>query len=130
MQARGATILVVEDDTRVRLVTEMMLESLGHDVLSAEDGPQAISLFESSERPIDLLLSDVILPRGVNGRQLAEEILSRGPETKLLMVSGYAREELIATRALDPAAPFLSKPYLVADLSRLIARELGQTVAA
>ncbi len=129
-QARKATILVVEDDPRVRLVTGMMLESLGHQVLSAEDGQRAVELFESSERRVDLLLVDVILPRGPNGRQLVEEILTRGPDTKVLMVSGYARQELIASQALDTAVRFLAKPYLVADLARLIAQELGYTAAA
>lgn len=129
-QAKGATILVVEDDPRVRLVTGMMLESLGHRVLLAADGRQAIAMFENSGQSIDLLLVDVILPHGLNGRQLAEEILVREPEAKILMVSGYARDALIASQALDPAAPFLAKPYLVADLSRLIAEELGYTVAA
>jgi DNA-binding NtrC family response regulator len=129
-QETGATILVVEDDPRVRLVTGMMLESLGHLVLSAKDGRQVIELFEDSERRIDLLLADVILPRGHTGLQLAMDILDRDPEIKVLMVSGYGREELLASDALDLAARFLAKPYLVADLARLIAQELGCTIAA
>ncbi|HEV8628719.1 MAG TPA: ATP-binding protein, partial [Thermoanaerobaculia bacterium] len=105
-----ATVLVVEDEPAVRVLTAEMLRSAGYRVLVAADGPSALAAAEA-EPQLDLLLSDVMLPGGMLGPQLAAELRRKRPSLAVLLVSGYAADLLQYRGELDPAMAFLAKPY-------------------
>jgi PAS domain S-box-containing protein len=108
-RGEGETILVVEDDTTVRLVIIDSLKDLGYKILGASDARDAISLLCTSQR-IDLLISDVVLPH-VNGRKLAETARGLRANLKVLFVSGYAENATVRDDFLDPGMDMLTKPF-------------------
>jgi PAS domain S-box-containing protein len=113
------TILVVEDDPDVRALVVASLGKLGYRILEAEHGPGAIALAEKAAK-IDLLLSDVVLPRGMNGREVAEEISKRFPQIKCLFTSGYTENAIIHHGRLVRGVELLSKPYKREALARKV----------
>jgi CheY-like chemotaxis protein len=116
-------VLVVEDDQDVRANTVMMLRELGYGVLEADDGAGALRLLESEPR-IDLLFTDVGLPGGINGRQLADRALLLRPGLKVLFTSGYARNAIVHQGRLDPGVELITKPFTMAQLAARIRRML------
>jgi PAS domain S-box-containing protein len=124
---RGGTeiILLVEDDELVRRQATVQLESLGYVTLPAANAAEALALLDQGGTP-DLLLTDVIMPGGMNGRQLAEEVIKRRPSIKVLYTSGYSESALAHQGRLDPGVLLLVKPYRKADLARLLHRALGK----
>jgi PAS domain S-box-containing protein len=110
-------ILLVEDQEGVRKVTRLALESRGFTVFAAPDGRAAIELFETSTPPIDLLLTDLVMP-DLSGRQLAEILRARRPGLPVLFMSGYVGDELERHGLVDPES-FLHKPF---SLQKLIAK--------
>jgi CheY-like chemotaxis protein len=105
----GELILVVEDNDKVREATMSRLESLGYAVLEARTGPEAITLIESGE-PIALVFSDIIMPGGMTGYDVAEWVRSVKPELEVLLTSGYTDMPLAASEAVR-AIKVLGKPY-------------------
>ncbi|HEX8445318.1 MAG TPA: CHASE3 domain-containing protein [Sphingomonas sp.] len=115
-QARTAeTVLVVEDDARVRTMSVDALEALGYTVLQATDGAHALEMLEHRPR-IDLLFTDIIMP-GMTGRQLADLASARFPEVKILFTTGYTRNAVVHNGVLDPGVAFLSKPFSLHQLA-------------
>lgn len=114
-------ILLVEDDFDVRDVTTFILCQMGFEVIEAASGPEALKFFES-ETPIDLLLTDVGLPGGMNGAELAQEALRRRPDLPVLIVSAYDDDSLEQFGAAKVNATVLRKPYLQEDLEKEIAK--------
>jgi PAS domain S-box-containing protein len=117
--ARGAnneTILVVEDDERVRRVSVRRLTELGYRIIEAEDGPAAIAILKRDE-PIDLVFTDVVMPGGMTGIDLAQAIRKLRPSLKILFTSGYAEPAIINNDVLTSNADWLGKPYRSADLA-------------
>ena len=112
----GETVLVVEDDPLVRNFVVQQLRDLGYSVLEAADGPQARRLLES-DAPIDLLLTDVVMPGSITGRELAESARQRRPTLKTLYTSGYTENSIVHQGKLDPGVHFLSKPFRRQDLA-------------
>jgi PAS domain S-box-containing protein len=108
-------VLLVEDDPDVRANTIDMLRDLGYGVLAAADGPSALPLLESNPN-IALLLTDVGLPGGLNGRQLADEARRRHPGLRVLFATGYARNAIGHHGRLDPGVELITKPYSMASL--------------
>jgi PAS domain S-box-containing protein len=108
-RGRGETILVVEDDTTVRLIISEVLEELGYDVLVASDARPAIPLLQSDRR-VDLMVSDVVLPH-INGRKLAEIARGARPDLKVLFVTGYAENATVRGDFLDEGMDLLTKPF-------------------
>ncbi|WP_337876807.1 ATP-binding protein [Elioraea sp.] len=104
------TILLVEDDPLVREHVAGQLGALGYRVLRAADGPEALALLEH-ERGIDLLFTDVVMPGGLNGRDLADLARARQPGLRVLFTSGYAEEAIVHHGRLDPDVLLLNKPY-------------------
>ncbi len=104
------TILVVEDEAALRSLAARVLEGRGFRVLTAADGVAALELESGHEGPIDLLMTDVVMP-GMSGSQLAERLLERRPGLKVLYVSGYPEERLGAQNILRAGAAFLQKPF-------------------
>ena len=120
----GETILVVEDDDNVRTATSDMLRELGYRVIAAADGTSALHLVDA--RPdIRLLFTDVGLPGGMNGRQLADAVRERRPELPVLFTTGYARNAIVHHGRLDPGIHLLPKPFTYADLADKLNRMLA-----
>ena len=118
--ARGdETILVVEDDALVRDYVVAQVRRLGYRTLSASNAVEGLALIDNPER-IDLLFTDVIIPGGMNGRQLALEAEKRRPGLKVLYTSGYTENAIVHHGRLDADVLLLAKPYLSADLARMI----------
>ncbi|HEX3973442.1 MAG TPA: ATP-binding protein [Stellaceae bacterium] len=116
--ARGATILVVEDEADVREVLAAELTNCGYRVLTAGDGPAALEIL-GQESSIDLLFSDVVMPHGMTGDVLAREAMRRRPALKILLTSGYPLSELRERQSLG-AFRLLQKPYRIEELLRVI----------
>ena len=112
----GETILVVEDDSLVRDLVVLQLRDLGYNVIEAVDGPHAHNLLDSGAQ-VDLLLTDVVMPGGMTGRQLAEAARRKRPALKTLYTSGYTENSIIHQGKLDPGVNFLSKPFRKRDLA-------------
>jgi CheY-like chemotaxis protein len=112
----GETIMVVEDDPLVRGLVVTQLKELGYCVLEAPDGPRARSILEGDE-PVDLLFTDVVMPGGMTGRQLADAVKPRRPTMKTLYTSGYTQDSITHQGKLDPGVHFLSKPYKKQELA-------------
>jgi len=119
----GKTILVVEDQPEVLEVIEVFLDDLDYRILTAEDGFAARRLLESDE-PIDLLLTDVVMPNGVNGMDLAREARRLRQDLKIVLMSGYLRDPQSRSDTL-PDLVFLEKPFRQAELASALAGVLG-----
>lgn len=118
------SILVVEDDASVRKLVVANLDQLGYRVLEAADGTAALKLLRDGAN-IDLLFTDVILPGGMNGRELADESRRLHPGLRVLFTSGYTRNSIVHQGKLDEGVHLLSKPYRREELSRKIREVLG-----
>ncbi len=118
------TILVVEDDDLVRQYVQRLLEGLGYNVLTATDGNAALQALGSNS-DIDLLFTDVVMPGGMSGRDLAEEVLRRQPDMRVLYTSGYTENAIVHHGRLDPSVILLSKPYRREDLAAAVRKALG-----
>jgi PAS domain S-box-containing protein len=116
----GETILVVEDDPDVRIVTVSRLESLGYTVRVAVDGASALAVLAAGPNP-DLALVDVVMPGGMDGHELADEIEKRAPNVRIILTSGYSPR--LAAGSTN-SRPFLSKPASRAKLAQLVAKVL------
>jgi PAS domain S-box-containing protein len=114
-RGQGETILIVEDDTTVRLIISEVLQELGYDVLLASDARPAIPLLRSDQR-IDLMVSDVVLPH-INGRKLAEIARASRPDLKVLFVTGYAENATFRGEFLDSGMDMLTKPFALDALA-------------
>jgi PAS domain S-box-containing protein len=122
--ARGnETILVVEDDALVRNFVSTQLQSLGYKTVAAADGPATLAMIDNGQ-PFDLLFTDVILPGGMTGRQLADEVTKRRPGAKVLYTSGYTDNAIVHQGRLDAGVLLLTKPYRMSGLAEMIRRAL------
>ena len=123
------TILVVEDDRYVRRFVVTVLERLGYTVLQAEDGPSALSLLDEQAAEIDLLLTDVVLPRGMTGAQIVERLGERFPHVRALFMSGYTENAVIHQMGTDGGIELLSKPFTREALARTVRQTLDRSAA-
>jgi signal transduction histidine kinase/ActR/RegA family two-component response regulator len=118
-QGKGQLILVVEDEPNVRNLTVRMLERLGYRVLAAEDGRSALDIIQ--EQPeIELLFTDIVLPGGMNGTQLAQRVQRLRPNLPVLYTSGYTENAVIHHGRLDPGVDLLEKPFTRTALAQRI----------
>jgi two-component system, cell cycle sensor histidine kinase and response regulator CckA len=109
-------ILLVEDDASVRQLTSSFLRHLGYRVTAAADPAEGLAALQAAGRSFDLLLTDVVMP-GMNGRQLAEQVLAKHPETKVLYMSGYTDDIIVRHGVLDGKMSFIGKPYTLEQLA-------------
>ena len=118
------TVLLVEDDEAVRSVTHLLLERSGYRVLEAGSGPEALKIWESAAPEVDLLLTDVVMPAGITGRKLAEDLLRKKTSLKVIFQSGYGGEIMRdSTEFLRQTnSCFLQKPCAPRDLLRAVRR--------
>jgi PAS domain S-box-containing protein len=118
------TILLVEDDTDVRAIAGSLLRDLGYVVHEAENGRSALDLLERGTT-VDLVVSDVIMPDGMNGIELTRELAVRYPRLPVLLTSGYTAQQL-DPRSLNHGVRLLRKPYSQTDLARAVEAAMGR----
>jgi PAS domain S-box-containing protein len=121
----GELVLVVEDNSFLRGLTLRILRSLGYRAIDAEDGPTACEMLDCVDH-VDLLLTDVVLPKGMNGPELAREARARKPGLKVLYMSGYPRDAVFRDGALDADTHLLSKPFPKAELAHMVRKVLDE----
>ncbi len=122
------TVLLVEDDAPVREYARSQLLALGYRVIEAVDGPRALEVLRVHD-DIDLLFTDVVMPGGMNGAQLASAALELRPGLRVLYTSGYTENAIVHHDRLDVGVQLLSKPYRSADLARKLREVLALPVA-
>lgn len=122
----GETILVLEDDDDVRTYSVETLRDLGYRVVEAHDGPSALRLLARQAR-VDLLFSDVVLPGGLTGAQVAEQAREMRPDLKVLFTTGYARNAIIHQGRLDKGVHLITKPFNATDLAAKVRDLLDDT---
>lgn len=108
---RGSeTILVAEDEDGVRSLTREVLEKYGYTVLEASNGEEALSVADRHPGRVDLLLSDVVMPR-MGGPELAQALLQKRPDLRVLFMSGYTDHPMVRRGVVDAGVAFLQKPF-------------------
>ena len=113
------TMLVVDDEEMVRRLAARILKGDGYQVLEASSGEEAVRLLQRAAGKIDGVLTDVAMP-GLNGRQLGETILRCWPEVRVLYMSGFPARRIVDEGSLDPASPFIQKPFTSEQLTRKV----------
>jgi PAS domain S-box-containing protein len=122
---QGKTVLIVDDEPTVRMLVVEALSEIGFDTLEAEAGAQGLKILQSNRR-IDLLVTDVGLPGGMNGRQLADAARVDRPDLKVLFITGYAENAALGSGHLEPGMGVLTKPFTLDALGDRV-RELAST---
>ncbi|HUH83450.1 MAG TPA: ATP-binding protein [Stellaceae bacterium] len=125
LSLRGETVLVVEDDDDVRAHSIEILRELGYRVIAAADGPRALRALEVNPQ-VRLLFTDVGLPGGLNGRQLADAACRQRPGLRVLFTTGYARNAIVHNSKLDPGVDVVMKPFTYAGLATKIRKVLAR----
>ncbi|RKK01498.1 response regulator [Pseudoroseomonas wenyumeiae] len=129
---RGETVLVVDDEPTVRLLVVEILQDLGYATIEAADGASGLQVLRSDAR-IDLLVSDVGLPGGMNGRQMVDAAREARPDLKVLFITGYHEDAALGPSRLAPGTQVLSKPFsmeILADRVRALIAHGGTPDAA
>jgi two-component system, cell cycle sensor histidine kinase and response regulator CckA len=116
----GEIILVVEDEVSLRKLVARTLEGLGYRVMAAGTAAEALRVVEESDGRLDLLLTDVVLPGGLQGDALARELLASRPFLRVLFASGYTRDALVHSGRLDPGVNLLEKPFTASELAAMV----------
>ena len=112
----GETVLIIDDEETIRMLVAEVLGEAGYRVIEAPDGPSGLETLRSDQR-IDLLISDVGLPGGMNGRQIADAARETRPELKVLFITGYAENAAVGNGLLAPGMEVITKPFVMADLA-------------
>jgi CheY-like chemotaxis protein len=125
LEACNETILLVEDEELVRKVVARILDRAGYHVIVAAGGIEALSLSEELAAPVDVLVTDIVMP-GVGGKELATRLAAKFPRMKILFMTGYTDDEFLRTGILDQGRAILLKPFSPEDLLRKL-REVFNT---
>ncbi len=115
----GKSVLVVDDEPVIRMLVVDALEEMGFECAEAGDGPEGLAILESAER-LDLLITDVGLPGGLNGRQVADRARELRPDLKVLFITGYAENAALNHGHIGPGTRVLTKPFSVSELTSRI----------
>jgi CheY-like chemotaxis protein len=119
------TVLVVDDEPTVRMLVGEVLDDLGYKSVEAHDGAAGLKVLESDAR-VDLLITDVGLPGGLNGRQVADAARLLRPDLKVLFITGYAENAVVGGGDLEPGMAVLTKPFSLEALAARIGEMLGR----
>jgi len=120
------TVMLVEDESAVRSLARHVLRGCGYIVLDAAEGRAALELAERREQPIQLLITDVVMPE-IGGREVAERLSAIHPETRVLYMSGYTEDAVMRHGILEEQVNFLQKPFSPLELARKVRQVLDQT---
>ena len=115
----GETVLVIDDEPLVRMLIVEVLEEAGYAILEADDGASGLKFLHSEAR-IDLLITDVGLPGGMNGRQVADAARLSRPDLKVLFVTGYAENAAVGNGHLEAGMEVITKPFVMTDLANKV----------
>ena len=121
------SVLVVEDDERIRRLAVRVLTSRGYEVRSAANSEEALAV-AGAGAPLDLLITDVVLP-GLSGRELAEKLIAQNPDLRVLFMSGYTDDAIIRYGVLELGVAFLQKPFTPAALLERLRETLDADAA-
>ena len=121
-------ILLVEDEDGVRALARHVLQTCGYTVIEASHGKEAMRIAEQRSGPIHLLITDVVMPQGMGGRQVAEALRVKHPEARVLFVSGYTDDAVVRHGVLEEKANFLQKPFTPASLAHKVRDVLDQSL--
>jgi len=111
----SATILLTEDETALRRAAKRVLETQGYSVFAAADGEEALATLDAHPSEIDLVISDLVMPR-LGGAELYRAVRQRKPSVRFLMTSGFSATEMLERGSIDPEVPCLQKPWTVTEL--------------
>ena len=125
----GATVLLAEDEAALRTIVQRVLEKRGYTVLAAAGGPEALELAARHDGDIDLLVTDVVMPK-MSGQELAEQLARCRGEVPVLFMTGYSLEAVANHGVLRPGARLIHKPFAPHDLALAAGELLGATVSA
>ncbi len=114
------TILLVEDESTLREMAAMILQECGYTVFCAANGVEAVSLWKVNQDRIDLVVTDMVMPEGLTGLELADKLFEDRPGLKMLFTSGYSMEDIGAELARHPHTRFLEKPYTSQSLAHAV----------
>jgi CheY-like chemotaxis protein len=114
------TILVAEDEDALREMVVQILQIQGYTVLEAASGPDALEVWEQANRPVDLLLTDMVMPGGMMGRELAEKLSGQCPRLKVIYTSGYSPGMAGRDTSMLETRNFLPKPYSIGKLAQFV----------
>jgi CheY-like chemotaxis protein len=118
-EGTGRTVLVIDDEATVRMLIVEVLQDAGYTAVEAEDGPSGMKILQSAI-PIDLLITDVGLPGGMNGRQVADAARDIRPDLKILFVTGFAENAAVGNGHLAPGMAVMTKPFVMTELGNKI----------
>ena len=127
LQRGSETILVVEDDATVRSIVLQVLNTHGYRIHQAVSGLNALEMWEQCEGEIDLLLTDMVMPGGVSGHDLAQQLLGKKPSLKVIYTSGYSAEVFRGDFVLPEGVNFLRKPYRAEELLTAVRQTLDSS---
>ena len=113
-------LLLVEDEPVLRDMAQLILEECGYRIITAGDGKAAMKLWEQHAGEIDLLLTDMVMPEGIMGGELAERLLTQNPRLKVIYTSGYSTDLADRGASLAEGTNFLRKPYRPVRLARIV----------
>jgi len=122
------TILLVEDDPALRGLAKTGLQNFGYRVLEAASGPDALAIWAETSNPIDLLLTDLVMPGGMSGKDLAARLIQRKPHLRVLFTSGYSVDLVQSEIPLKEGGNFLPKPFSTSSLAAIVRNALDQHV--
>ena len=120
-------ILLVEDDADVRMVARDVLEVSGYRIWEAANGVEALDIWKTNDEKMDLLLTDVIMPGGLNGRELADRLRREQPGLKVILMSGYSADRL---GKIQPHSHILQKPFSLENLTETVRQCLDTALPA
>jgi CheY-like chemotaxis protein len=123
------TVLVAEDDPAVRGLIRTLLMTSGYTVLDAANGAEALAIAWDTAGPIDLLVTDVVMPV-LGGRDLVERLRASRPNLRVLYATGYVGDEVVRRGGLDPSSALLHKPFTADQLASAVRRALDAPAAA
>jgi CheY-like chemotaxis protein len=124
------TILIVEDEPVLLEMARNLLKDCGYRIFEASSGKEALDRWQQRAKEIDLLLTDVVMPEGISGVNLAEQLLAKHPRLKIILTSGYTANEVSQKLLAKTNARYLQKPYTHAELVKTVRDCLDKTVTA
>lgn len=129
MSPKAKTVLVVDDEPEVRKLVSAMVTQLGYNVLTADSGEHAMTLYKKHHEPIELLITDVVAP-GMSGPMLADKLTVLQPDLKVLYISGYDNTHVVQKYVVERGHQLLTKPFTVDEMQKKMREMLQPAVSS